>query len=272
MHPPFVFGSTERRRSQNEQFPLTQRDAAAIKQTARNHALQHAPVAARTAVIGQALQARLAGGNHGHFRHGEKAIQQDEKQESCNIHCSAAHLPKARGFPALHPLAESLVRLGLPGRGLCAVDARLGSRGRVIRDAGTAVIHAGLFGKLAQAFFFLLFLFRQVSLAFFELVVWFGQDITFDYGRADRSGVEIERARSPPLRPMPTTTRRAARRRTGRARNRLQLNSDCRRGRRHHHHGHRHRRHRSCRRHRRRDSPADGLRSRSGCGRRCSCR
>jgi hypothetical protein len=77
--------------------------------------------------------------------------------------------------------------------------ARCGSCGRVIRDAGTAVIHAALFGKLAQAFFFLLFLFRQVSLAFFELVVWFGQDITFDHGRADRSGEEIEWARSYPL-------------------------------------------------------------------------
>ena len=66
--------------------------------------------------------------------------------------------------------------------------------GRMLKDKG---VHDLV--QLAQALFFLLFLFRQVSLAFFELVVWFGQGITFDFGRADRSGVEIERARSPSL-------------------------------------------------------------------------
>jgi hypothetical protein len=33
------------------------------------------------AVVGQSLQASLAGSDHGDFRHGENAVKQDEKQK-----------------------------------------------------------------------------------------------------------------------------------------------------------------------------------------------
>jgi len=52
------------------------------------------------------------------------------------------------------------------------------------RDFGWGIVVFGsLVGQLLLAFFFLLALLCQISLAFFELVVWFGQEVTFDGGK-----------------------------------------------------------------------------------------
>ena len=60
------------------------------------------------------------------------------------------------------------------------------------RDFGWGIVVFGsLVGQLLLAFFFLLALLCQISLAFFELVVWFGQEVTFDGGNADLSGINL---------------------------------------------------------------------------------
>ncbi len=150
-----------------------------------------------------------------------------------------------------------------------------GGVSRLRRYTWSAGILRGLFGELAPAFFFLLVLLRQVSLTLFELIVWFGQDVTYVHGRTDRSWMEIEQARSPPL--AARCHRRtvvAARRRIGRIGNGMQFSSGCRRGRNRRHPCHRHPGRRPlCRhRHHHHDFPADGLHSRSGCDRQRSCR
>jgi len=43
----------------------------------------------------------------------------------------------------------------------------------------TNVIGSGFIRDLLPALFFLLVLFRQLFLTFFELIVWFGQKVTF---------------------------------------------------------------------------------------------
>lgn len=78
----------------------------------------------------------------------------------------------------------------------CGTVGGCWSLGRVRRSIGSAVVIRGLAGELALAFLFLLALFRQVSLALFERIVWFGQDIAFACrepacpltARADRRG------------------------------------------------------------------------------------
>lgn len=101
------------------------------------------------------------------------------------------HLNRVRfGYTHTYGATTSRFRRGLAIRGRYsrAVGAGWRSLGRIRRNIVAAVIGGGRARELLPAFFFLLFFLRQIPLAFFELVVWFGQEISFDRrkGRMER--------------------------------------------------------------------------------------
>jgi hypothetical protein len=55
--------------------------------------------------------------------------------------------------------------------------------GRIVISLGRRIVTRRLAGEFLPALFFLLGFLCQIALAFFELVIWFGQESTFDEKR-----------------------------------------------------------------------------------------
>ena len=79
--------------------------------------------------------------------------------------------------------AEVLRRGAMNGAAKSGVRRGLAGGGCIRSFGGGIALISRFFGQLLLTFFFLLALLCQILLAFFELVVWFGQEVTFDGGK-----------------------------------------------------------------------------------------